>query len=540
MNERSKALELFHTRRYSEAIIVYEKLLNDYKDEQSDYEDCLFNIASCLASEGNFSGALERLSNLTNHTKDIKYNIALCLYKQGNYQEALKCVDNLLADCRNEFPELQNTNQDFNIDNPSIQNSLIVLISNLHFAILFDLERSNRELEDCLNDIPIGDIGQLDAITLHNQAICSHRNNASGSIEILSFLCNSEQTLADVHRNLLLLHLYYGQIESARKCLRNFPQQIRRQISNDELSFMQIIIEDSSNLSKLRNLLDSLLESKSPNYELVETIASYLNDQYWRGNQFETLERFLLQLIKCSNDNSMWRRNLAHTLFMNDTKFKEASEIYEEFLNGEDSKILDVDPIILGNLCVSYVLSGRNGSAERIIRQVETEELKLTISELSNEDSISGPIDSIDILKQIHRDQSNNCRQPSHLIIINLIIGTLYCVKSNYEFGLTRIFKSLEPVKLKLTTQSWYHVKRCLLSLLDRHSKQMLLIRDDLFKQILSFLIECEKFGLMIEAKSCRLPVTEGQTNDPIAASNCVAYEARHLRSIVLKIIHDA
>ena len=34
-------------------------------------------------------------------------------------------------------------------------------------------------------------------------------------------------------------------------------------------------------------------------------------------------------------------------------------------------------------------------------------------------------------------------KQCFHLCIINLVIGTLYCAKGNFEFGISRIIKSL-------------------------------------------------------------------------------------------------
>jgi hypothetical protein len=37
-----------------------------------------------------------------------------------------------------------------------------------------------------------------------------------------------------------------------------------------------------------------------------------------------------------------------------------------------------------------------------------------------------------------------------HLCIVNLVIGTLYCAKGNFEFGISRIIKSLEPYQKKV------------------------------------------------------------------------------------------
>lgn len=41
-----------------------------------------------------------------------------------------------------------------------------------------------------------------------------------------------------------------------------------------------------------------------------------------------------------------------------------------------------------------------------------------------------------------------------HLCIVNLVIGTLYCAKGNYEFGISRIMKSLEPFNRKVSEHS--------------------------------------------------------------------------------------
>ena len=42
-------------------------------------------------------------------------------------------------------------------------------------------------------------------------------------------------------------------------------------------------------------------------------------------------------------------------------------------------------------------------------------------------------------------------RQAFHLCIINLVIGTLYCAKGNFEFGISRVMKALEPYPKKVS-----------------------------------------------------------------------------------------
>ena len=70
--------------------------------------------------------------------------------------------------------------------------------------------------------------------------------------------------------------------------------------------------------------------------------------------------------------------------------------------------------------------------------------------------------------------------------------STLYCSKGNYEFGLSRIIKSLEPYQKKLGTDTWYYAKRCFLSLLENMAKHMLMMQDDFLRECIQFLEACE------------------------------------------------
>jgi len=85
--------------------------------------------------------------------------------------------------------------------------------------------------------------------------------------------------------------------------------------------------------------------------------------------------------------------------------------------------------IVIANLCVSYIMVNLNEEAEEIMRRLEREEEK------SQYDEPDKPV--------------------YHLCIVNLVIGTLYCAKGNYEFGIQRIIKSLEPYNKKVFFYSY-------------------------------------------------------------------------------------
>lgn len=76
---------------------------------------------------------------------------------------------------------------------------------------------------------------------------------------------------------------------------------------------------------------------------------------------------------------------------------------------------------------------------------------------------------------------------------------TLYCAKGNYEFGISRVIKSLEPYNKKLGTDTWYYAKRCFLSLIENMAKHMIMMKDQVIQECIGFLECCEsKFSLTI------------------------------------------
>ena len=87
-------------------------------------------------------------------------------------------------------------------------------------------------------------------------------------------------------------------------------------------------------------------------------------------------------------------------------------------------------------------------------------------------------------------------RKLYHLCIVNLVIGTLYCAKGNYEFGISQIMKSLEPYSKKLGTDTWFYAKRCFCSLVENMAMQhMIMLKDVIGQEIIQFLEHCEAYG---------------------------------------------
>lgn len=134
-------------------------------------------------------------------------------------------------------------------------------------------------------------------------------------------------------------------------------------------------------------------------------------------------------------------------------------------------------------------------------------------------------------------------RMTYHLCIVNLVIGTLYCSKGNYTFGVSRIVKSLEPYNKKLGTDTWFYAKRCLLSLIETLAKHMMVLPDASFNEVLNFLDAIEIHGKTIKTVIDPLADDEDTTNNADGTTapsgdskKTVAYEAKLIKRMFLKL----
>lgn len=153
-------------------------------------------------------------------------------------------------------------------------------------------------------------------------------------------------------------------------------------------------------------------------------------------------------------------------------------------------------------------MTSQNEEAEDLMRRIEKEEERLAFSEPD--------------------------RQCFHLCIVNLVIGTLYCAKGNFEFGISRIIKSLDPYDKKLHTDTWYYAKRCFLALAQGMAKHLLILRDSSLDEVLEFLDRAEQHGHNVP--SVTGPQVEGINEGLDTSTHNVAFEARQLKNLFLKL----
>ncbi len=125
--------------------------------------------------------------------------------------------------------------------------------------------------------------------------------------------------------------------------------------------------------------------------------------------------------------------------------------------------------------------------------------------------------------------------QVFHLCIINLVIGTLYCAKGNFEFGISRIMKSLEPYERKLGMDTWFYCKRCFLALAESVAKQTLIIKDEVLEEILVFFDQIAKHGQNVLVS---VPQVHTQPDGTVVTEQprTVAQEARLLKKLFIQL----
>jgi tetratricopeptide repeat protein 30 len=191
---------------------------------------------------------------------------------------------------------------------------------------------------------------------------------------------------------------------------------------------------------------------------------------FWDLGNYDMVEQLLKSphIQEIFFENQTWKINMGHACFINETSFKEAIGYYMDVYQNEVD-ILQIPASVIANLCVSLIMVQRNDEAQEIIKRIEEEEQRFLLQ--------------------------NPEAQLFHVCIVNLIVGTLYCAKSNYEFGIGRIIVSFQNFHKRMNMDTWFYAKRCFLALIESLSKQVLIIPDKLYIELINFLDNADKFG---------------------------------------------
>eukprot|EP00439_Symbiodinium_sp_Y106_P053851 s3444_g7.t1 len=409
--------------------------------------------------------------------------------------------------------------------------------------------------EDALADMPPRDESELDPVTLHNQALIEMDEKPTEGFRKLNFLLNQQPSPPETFVNLLLLYCKYSYYDLAADILAENAELTYKNMKPEDYEFLDALILGQSSpeeayrrfdelsakhVEMLRKGLPGDVAGDEPNLlqdarrqrdqtqvkkylaEFDDALAKYIPvlmgqaKIYWELENYSmvepgphlpanplssspALEKIFRQSAEFCSEDESWKLNVAHIFFMQE-KFKECIRYYEPFVRKHNDDLLNVTAIILANLCVAYVMTSANEEAEELMR-----------------------------LEEKVKDPS---KPVYHLCIINLVIGTLYCTKGNFEFGISRIIKSLEPYDKKIGVDTWYYAKRCMLALAETLAKNMVVLNDEVFDDIIAFLDSADQVGKNI---GTTINVVEA-ANEDAASKRTVSQEARMIKRFFLKL----
>ncbi|XP_051995517.1 tetratricopeptide repeat protein 30A isoform X1 [Xyrauchen texanus] len=538
----TKMIKLQAAIKYGEEDFSGAKtLIEQLPQEDPDYD---VDLGCLLYKEGEYDEACKKFMssmNVLGYQPDLAYNIALCYYSLKQYASALKYIAEIIERGIREHPELSIGMTTEGIDVRSVGNTLVLhetaLIEafNLKAAIEYQL-KNYAAAQEALTDMPPRSEEELDPVTLHNQALMNMDSKPTEGFEKFAFLLQQNPFPPVTFGNLLLLYCKYEYFDLAADVLAENAHLTYKFLTPYLYEFLDAMItcqtapeeafrkfeETAGKLTEqLRKVTKQVQDARHNRDE--ESLKKYVQDYdevleryipvlmaqakiYWNRENYSMVEKIFHKSLEFCNEHDTWKLNVAHVLFMQDNKYKEAIGFYEPIVKKHYENILNVSAIVLANLCVSYIMTSQNEEAEELMRKIEKEE------------------------EQISYDDPD--KKIFHLCIVNLVIGTLYCAKGNYDFGISRVIKSLEPYNKKLGTDTWFYAKRCFLSLLENMAKHMIMLRDSVVQECIQFLEHCELYGKDVLA-IIEQPLEENRMH---IGKNTVTYESRLIKALFYEV----
>jgi tetratricopeptide repeat protein 30 len=520
--------------------------------------DTLVNHACVTFKEGKYEEARKQFTEamaVGGYAPDLGYAVSLCHYRGGAFGPALRGIAEIIDRGVREHPELSvGSSAAGGTDIRSVGNTAtlretaLVEAFNLKAAIEFSVKNPDGARE-ALADMPPRNEDELDPVTLHNTALASMDSDPTAGFRKLNFLLSNPPFPPEAFGNLLLLYVRHGCLDLAADVMAENTHLTYRYLQPELYDFLDACImagtSDEEAYRRFDALASRLIDALRKHTKAVqdarmahdnEAIKAALKlydeglEKYipvlmgqakiaWDRGNYAAVESVLKQAGEFAAEHDVWRLNFAHTQFMQEGKFREAVRFYEPLVKKSWDALLDVTAIVLANLCVAHILSGDNEAAEEVMRRVEAEE---------------------------ERAAAEKPGKPCfHLCIVNLVIGTLYCSKGNYEFGVSRVVKSLDPVERKLGVDTWYYAKRALLGLAEGAAKGMITPKESTLAEVIAFLDAADKVGAGI-ATTVAAPTTAPAAGPGAAAAaaadaldsakHTVRHEARLLKRLFLKI----
>jgi len=512
-----------------------------------DNPETIIALATLDFREGRFDKALETYKIAQQVMGDqpmLTYCVALCHYNLKDYDEALEHVEEIIDERRDE-----------QMGSHCVDISFFVEALNLKAAVLFTAKKyeAAKNTMSYFNE-------NLDTVTIHNDVIVHIEEDPSIGMQKLEFILQQQPFPPETLSNLLTLYIKHGQDDLSAETFETNKHLAQELLPPDVYAYFDAIMMSLSCPEDAQTMLDTQIAKlipklRSGKQDISKAMNSATNrpatsrpatssrpttaaerkgqraltvankefeatlDRFipalclqarllWDRKEYSRAEELLRKSADFCHDSDAWCMNMGHVMFaQQDDKFEESIEHYELLLKSyAEADLLKVPAVALANMCVAYVMTNQNEAAESMIKTVEREE-------------------------QRKGNFANKDERTYHSCIINLVIGTLYCERGNFEFGISRICKCMAPFEKNLCQDTWFYTKRCFLALASKISKMMYLINDDTLQDILCFFSDVESNGIDIITEK------EASHSDPLQPEPMtIASEARQLRSIFITL----
>lgn len=531
-----------------------------------------------------YAEALEQYDAALVIRKDprIYYAKALANFRESNFPECLKALGELVDLSARLYPDLVSAASCFHdtggagaggraaasgsVNPHTLLSSALIEAFNLKAAVEWVLG-DHAASEHALDAMPPRPLEELDPITLHNKALAEIQTDPSMCVRKLQFLITQPPFPVEAFTNLISIYVQHGLFDLAADLIAENRSLALTTLDPDKLSFFETVVgsaagpeESYSKLetlknryaSALRRICDEITQARGragkggraggaggggggtkqqggfnstalKNMSRAEIAVNTLLQQYeaklslfipmvmWQAGILYDVRRYKAAVKTLRGQEDLCEEhpafvlNLAHIMFAAE-EYDQAADLYRTVLDATPSEdILSVPAIALANLCTSLILLNRNAEAEKLMQLTDQAEIEFM---------------------GVHGGAG---KPPLHLCVINLVIGTLYSVKGNILFGISRILKALEPIGQRLSPDAWMYSKRPLLALAEACALSLGgPVEEGVIDNVIMFLDEVIRCGREI-------PIAAAQVKIGIGKETTVADEARALKALFLQ-----
>jgi tetratricopeptide repeat protein 30 len=202
--------------------------------------------------------------------------------------------------------------------------------------------------------------------------------------------------------NKSLTHELYEFLDSCIMTQTSPPEAYRKldDLSNKHIEVLRRLTKQIQDARIARDN-EGIKQSLKEYDEALENYIPVLMAQakiYWDMDNYTMVEKIFRQSTEFCSEHEMWRLNVAHVFFMQESKFKDAircvtcvqggqlllrrdigldlavcaCRYYEPIVQKlQAEEILEgCQAIVLANLCVSYIMTSQNEKAEELMRTI--------------------------------------------------------------------------------------------------------------------------------------------------------------------------